>query len=80
MSWCEDDDRKEEIEEEIYNFKNEQLSDAYFYLKYLLGKTIDVIYTKRNQISNNIFSKYVSIYDSDYYDSEYDSDSDSILN
>ena len=84
LTWRVDEDRKEEIEEEIDNFENLQLSEAFIYHDYLLGKIMNVSYTKGNQLSKNLYSKYVSSYDSDsgYYDYEYgpgysDSDSDS---
>ena len=72
LTCCVDNDRQEKIEYEIFNYENEQLEDAYFKIIYWVIDAIDVKYTKKNRIKNNIFPDHDSLCVCDF---DYDSDS-----
>ena len=50
LTCCVDNDRKEEIEDEIFNYENEQLEDTYFKIIYWVIDAIDVKYTKKIEL------------------------------
>ena len=70
MTCCLDNDRQEEIIDEILKYENEQLDDVYDNIRYWVLDAVFVKYAVKNQISYSNFPDYDCYYGYDY-DSEY---------
>ena len=77
MTCCLDNDRREEIEEEILNLGNEQLENIYDRIQYWVWDAVLAKYVVKNRISDDIFTIACNQSDPDL-DYDYNSDPDCI--